>query len=197
MNILRREAMNYNNPQAIEAFLGWTDKQFRRANKDGISLYEKKNTGRTSNRRAFEFGIDPDRNYSSIYLDNKTNQVFGDDIINEVKLFKDIEDGKMGENYTFRAYTGITYNWTGKSWQRVEIKDGKPEYKDVSRRAVINSYGSDFNTKGIMDYLGEGPKVNTNFNTDPNNTDDSNTEKEKEKEEEKKDGGFSFFKKQF
>ena len=202
MNILRREAMNYNNPQAKEAFLAWTDKQFKKANKDGIGLYEKKNPRGTSNRRAFQFGIDPDRNYGSIYLDNKTNQVFGDDIINEVKLFKDIENGKMGENYTFRAYTGITFNWTGKNWQRVEIKDGKPEYKNVSRRAVINSYGSDFNTKGIMDYLGEGPKINNTFNTDPNDKDSSNIEKEKEKEkdekkEEEKKGGFSFFKKQF
>jgi hypothetical protein len=202
MNILRREAMNYNNPQAKEAFLAWTDKQFKKANKDGIGLYEKKNPRNPSNRRAFQFGIDPDRNYGSIYLDNKTNQVFGDDIINEVKLFKDIENGKMGENYTFRAYTGITFNWTGKNWQRVEIKDGKPEYKNVSRRAVINSYGSDFNTKGIMDYLGEGPKINNTFNTDPNDKDSSNIEKEKEKEkdekkEEEKKGGFSFFKKQF
>ncbi len=200
MNILRREAMNYNNPQAKEAFLAWTDKQFKKANKDGIGLYEKKNPRNPSNRRAFQFGIDPDRNYGSIYLDNKTNQVFGDDIINEVKLFKDIENGKMGENYTFRAYTGITFNWTGKNWQRVEIKDGKPEYKNVSRRAVINSYGSDFNTKGIMDYLGEGPKINNTFNTDPNDKDSSNIEKEKEKEKEKeeeKKGGFSFFKKQF
>ena len=176
MNILRREAMNYNNPQAKEAFLDWTDKQFKRANEDGVGLYEKKNPRNLSNRRAFQFGIDPDRNYGSIYLDNKTNQVFGDDIINEVKLFKDIEDGKMGENYTFRAYTGITYNWNGKNWQLVKEKDGKPEYKDINREAVINSYGSDFNTKGIMDYLGEGPKVNTKFNTDPTDPTDPSTD---------------------
>ena len=202
MNILRREAMNYNNPQAKEAFLDWTDKQFKRANQDGISLYEKKNLGGTSNRRAFQFGIDPDRNYGSIYLDNKTNQVFGDDIINEVKLFKDIEDGKMGENYTFRAYTGITFNWTGENWQRVEIKDGEKEYKDVSRRAVINSYGSDFNTKGIMDYLGEGPKINNTFNTEGKGEGEGEGEGEGQGEEKvketKKDGFFPpFFEKQF
>ena len=196
MNILRREAMNYNNPQAIEAFLGWTDKQYRRANKDGISLYEKKNPRNASNRRAFQFGIDPDRNYGSIYLDNKTNQVFGDDIINEVKLFKDIEDGNMGDNYTFRAYTGITYNWTGKNWQKVEIKDGKTEYKDVSREAVINSYGSDFNTKEIRNYLGEGPKINKTFNTEGKG--EGEGEGEGEVKETKKGGFFPpFFEKQF
>jgi hypothetical protein len=93
-------------------------------------------------------------------------------------------------------YTGITYNWTGNNWQRVtQGEDGELKYTDVSRRAVINSYGSDFNTKKIMDYLGEGPKINNTFNTDP--TEIEKEKEEDEKKEEEKKGGFSFFKKQF
>ena len=155
MNILRREAMNFNNPQAKEAFMDWTEKQFRIASEGGKSLYKEKNP-RTSPSTDTQkvFGINVDDTVASVQVGNSMIYVKGQDKINTVYFFKDAEASDKVTYFT--AFTGANYKYDGKlkRWYLVtKNEEGETVETLIRRDTVINDLGFVTNNE-IMNYIG-------------------------------------------
>ena len=156
--ILRKEMLNYNNPQARDIFFDYLVDEGASRHKEQLDIYNRKLNAGNINDGGGD-GLTTSKKNVTLFTvkgDDGTTYVRESDMNNNAIAFHQIETGDYASD-SFKGWDGTTYSFENDQWY-ADMGDGKVPYARVD---VIDALK--FSSQpDIMDYLGtslEGQEI--------------------------------------
>jgi len=153
--ILRKEMLNYSNPQAREIFFDYLVDEGASRHKEQLDIYNRKLNAGNITDDGGDGLITSKKNVTlfTVKGEDGTTYVRESDMNNNATAFHQIETGDYASD-SFTGWNGETYSFENDQWYVDDVDDGgDPMKKPIPRQEVIDQLK--FSSQPtIMDYLG-------------------------------------------